>query len=417
MSGAFWNQITPRDAAAMRRIALIYRALPGLLVSADWEPHVPTLQESVYASVFPGKSQTLWLLVNRGGKDIRGQQLAVAHRAGARYHDLWNGVELRPGIAESIATLSFDIEARGYGAVCADLEEKTPADLQKLLEQAGQLAKTPLGSLSSKHQTLPQRLVDIPATRNASTAPEGMVAIPAGKFRFKVSGVEIEGGDGPGVDVQYPWEDLPRRRHDHEMDIKAFYIDRYPVTHAQFRKFIDATHYRPKDDHNFLRDWANGAPPASCENKPVTWVSLEDARAYAAWAGKRLSHEWEWQYAAQGTDGRPFPWGADANPNAIPKPGDGPQPRPPTDVDAFPQGASPFGVMDMTGNVWQWTDEFVDEHTRAAVVRGGGYYRPTGSGWYFPRNTSLAQHGKYLLMAPCKDRSSMIGFRCVVDGQ
>jgi len=84
-------------------------------------------------------------------------------------------------------------------------------------------------------------------------------------------------------------------------------------------------------------------------------------------------------------------------------------------VDAFPGGASPFGVQDLMGNVWQWTDEFVDEH-RAAIVRGGGFYRPAGSMWYFPRNSKLNQHGKYLLMAPCKDRSAMVGFRCVVDG-
>jgi formylglycine-generating enzyme required for sulfatase activity len=91
--------------------------------------------------------------------------------------------------------------------------------------------------------------------------------------------------------------------------------------------------------------------------------------------------------------------------------------RGPTDVDAYPRGASPFGVMDMTGNVWQWTDEFLDEHTRAAILRGGGYYRPQGSNWYFPKNANLHEHGKYLLMAPSKDRSAMIGFRCVVDAQ
>ena len=410
-----WNQITPRDAAALRRISLIYRALPSLLVSPEWEPHVTTLQENVYASLFPGRGRTLWLLVNRGRQDAHGQQIAVPHRTGVHYYDLWHGVELQPDISGNTATLSFEIEARGYGAVCADLGETIPAEFQKLLDQAAQLAKTSLGSLSSQHQVLPQRLVDIPTTRAAATAPEGMVAIPAGKFRFQVSGVEIEGGDNPGVDVQYPWEDLPRRHHDHEIEIKSFYIDRYPVTRAQFKRFLDATHYRPKDDHNFLKDWTDGSYPAGWGNKPVTWVSLEDARAYAAWAGKRLPHEWEWQYAAQGTDGRLFPWGANANPNAIPTPADGTQPRPPTDVDAFPQGVSPFGVLDLTGNIWQWTDEYVDEHTRAAIVRGGGFYRPSGSGWYFPRNTNLTQHGKYLLMAPCKDRSSMIGFRCLVD--
>ena len=71
----------------------------------------------------------------------------------------------------------------------------------------------------------------------------------------------------------------------------------------------------------------------------------------------------------------------------------------------------------MMGNVWQWTDEFADEHTRAAIVRGGGRYRPNTSKWYFPANGKLSEHGKYLLMAPCKDRSGAIGFRCVVDGE
>ena len=62
---------------------------------------------------------------------------------------------------------------------------------------------------------------------------------------------------------------------------------------------------------NFLKDWKNGTYPQGWGNKPVTWVSLEDARAYAAWAGKRLPHEWEWQWAAQGGDGRAYPWGND----------------------------------------------------------------------------------------------------------
>jgi formylglycine-generating enzyme required for sulfatase activity len=411
-----WNQITPRDAAALRRISLIDRALPNLLTSPQWEPHVATLQESVYASTFPGKTQTLWLLVNRGRRDVDGRQLTVPESPNARYYDLWNGVELHPDFSENAAVLSFRIEARGYGAVLADRSDKSSAKIQSLLTETARLAKTPLATLSTQHRILPQRLVEIAAIPAAASAPEGMVAIPAANFRFKVSGVEIEGGDVPGVDVQYPWEEFPRRHHDHEMEIKAFYIDRFPVTHSQFKKFVDASHYRPQDNHNFLKDWVNGSYPSGWANKPVTWISLEDARAYAAWAGKRLPHEWEWQYAAQGLDGRPYPWGFEANAKAIPKPEAGPQPRPATDVDAFPHGGSPFGVQDLMGNIWQWTDEFVDEHTRAAILRGGGFYRPNGSMWYFPRNTKLHEHGKYLLMAPCKDRSAMIGFRCVVDG-
>jgi gamma-glutamyl hercynylcysteine S-oxide synthase len=71
----------------------------------------------------------------------------------------------------------------------------------------------------------------------------------------------------------------------------------------------------------------------------------------------------------------------------------------------------------MVGNVWQWTDEFVDEHTRAAILRGGSYYQPQGSMWYFPQTYRLDEHGKYLLMAPGIDRSGTVGFRCVKDAE
>jgi formylglycine-generating enzyme required for sulfatase activity len=91
--------------------------------------------------------------------------------------------------------------------------------------------------------------------------------------------------------------------------------------------------------------------------------------------------------------------------------------RPPTDVDAYSQGASPFGVLDLVGNVWQWTDEFRDEHSRAAIVRGGSYYRPAGSVYYFPQARRLNQHGKYWLLADSTDRSATIGFRCVADAE
>ena len=153
----------------------------------------------------------------------------------------------------------------------------------------------------------------------------------------------------------------------------------------QFKSFLDATHYRPADALNFLKDWKDGQYPQGWGNKPVTWVSQEDARAYAAWAGKRLPHEWEWQLAAQGRDGRIYPWGNDWDAAAVPVPGRARILNAPDDVDAHPKGASEFGVMDLVGNVWQWTDEYVDDHTRAAILRGGSHYQPDGAIWYFPQ--------------------------------
>jgi len=410
-----WNQITPRDAAALRRVAAIERECADLLVSLDWEPYTPTVQRGVYASKFPGKGATLWTLVNRNEYAIDDDQLSVPYAAGRRYYDLWNGVELSPRIVDGRVNLSSAVENHGFAAFLAVDRGTEMPGLVFFLEKMHRLAAVPLTSLSHEWHSLPHQMVAVAATKPAVRAPAGMVTVPAAEFNFRVTGIEIEGFTWEGLDFQYPWENSARREHRHTMRVPTFHMDRYPVTNRDYKKFIDATHYRPADDHNFLKDWRNGAPQAGWENKPVTWVSIEDARAYAAWAGKRLPHEWEWQYAAQGRDGRLYPWGNEWNAAAVPVPNKGRELLPPDDVDAHPAGASVFGVMDLVGNVWQWTDEFADEHTRAAALRGGSSYQPQTSYWYFPQAYRLDQHGKYLLMAPAKDRSGMLGFRCVVD--
>ncbi len=411
-----WNQITPRDGEALRRLATIERATAALLVSSDWEPHTPTLQYGVFASKFPAQGQTLWTVVNRNEYDLAGRVMEVPHAAGTRYYDLWHGTELKPEVEGSAATLSLEMEAHGYGAVLATTGAPDEP-LRKLLARMSELSQKRLQDFSHEWTFLPQQIVGIAPRKPAATAPAGMVRIPGGTFEFRVSGIEIEGENDIGVDVQYPWEDAPRRHHLKTLETKPFYIDKFPVTNAEFKKFLDAARYHPKDDHNFLRDWKNGAYPEGWANKPVTWVSLDDARAYAGWAGKRLPHEWEWQYAAQGTDGRLYPWGDEWNAAAVPPADTRRVMREPTDVNAYPQGASPFGVMDLVGNVWQWTEEFTDEHTRAAILRGGSYYQPQGSSWYFPKAYKLNEHGKYLLIGPSLDRSAAVGFRCVVDAE
>jgi iron(II)-dependent oxidoreductase len=411
-----WNEITPRDAEALRRIATIERAMAPLLVSADWEPHTPTLRYGVFASKFPGQGRILWTLVNRNEYDVPGRQMEVPHAPGTRYFDLWHGVELKPEVEGSTATLSFEIEAQGYGSVLA-LVGEPDEQLHTLLARMTELSQKRLQDYSHEWKFLPQQAVAIAPTKPAAAAPAGMVRIPGGKFEFRISGIEIEGSNDVGVDVQYHWEDSPRRHHLKTMQMRPFYIDKFPVTNAEFKKFVDAAHYHPADDHNFLRDWKNGAYPEGWANKPVTWVSIEDARAYAAWAGKRLPREWEWQYAAQGTDGRLYPWGNEWIAAAVQPVEKGRVMGVPSDVDAYPQGASPFGVMDLVGSVWQWTDEYTDAHTRTGILRGGSYYQPQGSHWYFPQAYKLNEHGKYLLIGPSTDRSATVGFRCVVDAE
>jgi formylglycine-generating enzyme required for sulfatase activity len=412
---SIWNQITPRDAEALRRVAKVERAFAPLLLSLDWEPHTPTLRYGVFASKFPEQGQTLWTIVNRNEYDVEGPQITIPYATGIRFYDVWHGEELKPEVSGSTATLSFEMEAHGYGAVLATEGASASGHTQELLSAMHELSRTRLQSLSHEWKVLPQQMVEIVHARPANSTPPGMVKIPEAEFDFRSAGIMIEGGNDLGVDVQYPWEDAPHRYHQHKMHIKSFYIDKYPVTNATFKKFLDSAHYHPRDDHNFLRDWKDSAFPEGWEDRPVTWVSLEDARAYATWAGKRLPHEWEWQYAAQGTDGRNYPWGKEWNPAVVPAPDKRRAMGGPSSVDAHPQGASPFGVMDLVGNVWQWTDEFADEHTRTAILKGGNYYQPQGSIWYFPEAYKLTEHGKYLLMAPSKDRSGTLGFRCVVD--
>ena len=382
----------------------------------DWRPYAPTLQAGVFASHFPGSGVSLLTLVNRNEYAVDGEQLSLPHHDGTRYVDVWNGVELIPRVIDEHARLDFVLEGQGYGAVLV-ITDTSVEGLDAYLALRRKQSETPLQSLSKQWQSMPQTLVEIASTETVAATPDGMVHIPAGEFDFVVSGIEIEGQTWEGLDVQYPWETSARRSHRRRMDLRAFHIDRHPVTNAQFAQFVDASGYRPRDAHNFLRHWHDGAPPLGWHNKPVTWISIEDARAYAAWAGKRLPHEWEWQYAAQGNDGRLYPWGNDFDPSAVPILNRERRLLAPADVDAHASGASPFGVLDLVGNVWQWTDEYVDEHTRAAVLRGGSSYRPQTSHWYFPQTHRLDQHGKLLLMAPCKDRSGCIGFRCVVDAE
>ena len=412
-----WNGITPRDAEATRRVATIERAVSPFLISKEWEPMSPMLRYGVYASRWPLGGQTLWTIVNRNEYDVNGDQLEVPSTNGTRYFDLYHGVELKPEFrTDRTLVLAFSIESKGYGAVLAT---NTAPDerILGLISKMKALTETPLSSYSHEWKFLPQQIVPIQATKAAGSAPSGMIKIPEADFLFKVSGIEIEGFNDVGVDVQYPWEDSPRRFHEHPMHVNSFYIDKYPVTNAEFKKFLESAHYHPKDDLNFLRDWKNGNYPEGWDNKPVTWVSQEDARAYASWAGKRLPHEWEWQYAAQGTDGRLYPWGNEWDDGALPVPDKSRKMRGPDSVDGHPKGVSPLGVMDMVGNVWQWTEEFVDEHTRGGILRGGSYYQPQGSIWYFPQAYKLNEHGKLLLMSPSMDRSGGVGFRCVVDSQ
>jgi formylglycine-generating enzyme required for sulfatase activity len=422
-----WNGITPYDGEAIRRVATMLRQFgkDGFLQSADWEPHTREVyQDGIYASRFPLDSSTVWTIVNRKSKSTTAS-LTVSGADGLKYYDCYHGTELQAeDVADSGAHLdgpqvSFPIEANGYGCVF-QTEGTLSDDMQSFLGVMQSITAKELSEYDHVWKYLPQTIVEVPPTALASEAPAGTVLVPREeRFKFEVSGVEIEGDDAHGVGTQYPWEEHPQRDHSTTMAVGPFYMDKYPVTTADYSKYLEATGYRPAEAYNWLKNW-NGSTtaPAEIADLPVTYVSMAEARAYCSWKGARLPHAWEWQYAAQGTDSRTYPWGNDKDQSRFPKEQNGYVYQGPEPVTAHaPGGDSVFGVSDLVGNVWQYTSEFHDEHSRYVVTRGGSNYYPTGSMWYFPQAKELNKQNKYFLFDESYERVGTVGFRCVVDAE
>jgi formylglycine-generating enzyme len=233
----------------------------------------------------------------------------------------------------------------------------------------------------------------------ASATPAGMARIPAGKFRMGTT-------DGPGHEVPV-----------HEVELAAFFIDRTEVTVGAFASFVTATGYRTEAErfgwsgvfdpaqHKWIA--VDGATwrrpdgpdrPAATDDEPVTQVSWNDAQAYAAWAGKRLPTEAEWEYAARGgVEQAPYVWGHELRPGGQPAANwwQGPFPDRDTGEDGYagraPVGrfaANGFNLVDVTGNVWEWCADWFDpgyyarsprtappgpESGTERVVRGGSW--------------------------------------------
>ncbi len=249
----------------------------------------------------------------------------------------------------------------------------------------------------------PVRFERSPFISASETTPEGMVEIPGGLFRFCTA-------RAPGTLT--PFIPLPGSEDTTAITMPTFFMDRYPVTNIEFKKFLDSSGYEPEDTTHFLAHWAGGQIVPGLEYHPVVYVSMQDAMAYARWAGKRLPSEAEWQYAAQGTDMRKFPWGNE--PDSL-KCNSGLNKT--TPVNQFPEGVSPFGVMDLIGNVWQMTGDLYDNGSYFfTMIRGGSHYAPTESIWYVTGGMLPADHPELLLLvSPGLDRNSTVGFRCVAD--
>ena len=263
-------------------------------------------------------------------------------------------------------------------------------------------------------------------TRKVGEAPVGMVTIPAGVFRcdnYRVG------------DSFIPYPENPTSKGE-EIFMKNFFMDQYPVTNSQYKEFLKATGYQPTDTVNFLKHWIDKKEILTGqENYPVIYVTLEDAKAYAKWAGKRLPTELEWQYAAQTADGNEWPWiqeipvereeefitktlsvwriiGIDSTRCNL---GDGSL----YPIGKYKEGKNPYGLYDLVGCVWQLTSDLYDNATyRYIMVKGGSYFLPKSSFWYVQGGPRELNFRQYLLrVSPSFERKATVGFRCVKDAR
>merc|ERR1711892_179056 len=435
-----WNQITDRDAEALRRVSTILRRYGSLLQGdAIWIPHVniTPLNSMVFASEFSVKDSRIWLLVNRDkDKDetvklyLNCKDISPAS-AVLKWFDIYHGVHIDEPECDQFGFLStsIEIEAGGYGAIyLSTVKDDT---MEEFLNMMAIMTEIPPRDLSSDWKFLPQQMQMYNSAPSLETheSMQETVLVPGGLVHFYVHGNAIECDNLPySCDVQFPWEDHPERSHARLIEVGSLLVDKYPVTNEEYKAFIDTSGWQPnRSMENWLRDWTNGSFPEGFDRRPVVWVSHADAVDYCNHFGKRLPHSWEWQWFAQGSDGRSWPWGDEEDPSKMPE-FSGTRDMPPADfVDAHPEGASWAGIEDLVGNIYQWTDVFTDDHTSRAVLRGSPHWRPTGTDptWYQPipgysKYTNgyggpLKEHNTFLLVSEGMDRSAGIGFRCVMD--
>lgn len=465
------------------KLLRIQRENGEAFVNFDYKPLLATLKDSIYVNEWPAAGKTVYTVYNLRPEGFKGLLFEVAPKEGTHFVDLYAHDELIPSQENGKwyipvrveAFNSYELGTNNESTVSAIAQlpcllnvslksdeltfsasrgdkirlwagmpsyEKQPKEFSvreqtvRLLEQFPDYEGKFIVQLFDGATLLDEQVIMIAPgtprlisrsipTEAASKAPKGMVTIPAGWFRCDNYRI----GDSF---IAYP-EDMTKKGESVRM--KKFYMDKYPVTNAQYKEFLDASGYQPADTANFLKHWAGGRLPAGMENYPVVYVTLEDAQAYAAWAGKRLPTEMEWQYAAQTEKGNEWPWvqktpvrrREDFITNTLSvwklegiEPGrcnlgDGSL----YPVGKYPKGKNPYGLYDLVGCVWQLTNDVYDNTSyRYVMVRGGSYFLPSSSFWYIQGGPRELYFRQYLLrVSPSFERKATVGFRCVREGE
>jgi len=367
-----WVGWSRRDAATVRRLVTVQRAARDLLLEGDWTPLAPLSAEAeaagVYASRWSRDGVTLWTLANRGETDYAGPVLApdAAERSSGRLVPL----------TDATGASDVTVPARGIAALLhvADgtPDPAWPAGLDLVPHDAD--ARFP--------HRLARRLRPAAVVEPGTPEPTAVV-VPAGDYVLTVRYRARETGMYQGAPYVDEWKPLPPRLHDARTLQRDGTLETpvavaaAEVTNAQFAEFLAATGYEPAVPHRFLAHWSDGRPPAAEADHPVTFVDLDDARAYCAWAGGRLPTEDEWQLAGE------------ARPDL-------------------------FGVDRPGPAVWSWTEsEHSDGRTRFVMLKGGSDHGAEGSDWYVEAGRRSPDHTVKLLVPGLGlARSAAVGFRC-----
>lgn len=371
-----WMGWSDRDATTMRLMSAVQHHCHAIFRDGDWTP-LAFAAGGVHASRWECAGARLTTLVNR--EDAWRREVAIEVRPGLQCLDLVAGRRAHVSSARGVSRALVDLPPGGLGALL-ETDALTPADEAFMERQRHEWGALP-GARSTARTRRVHRLGNVPATAPRPASPPGMAGFAGGAYRRRVTFRRRECGIYEGADFGGWPGNAPPGLHETAEIVEAtrlapYAIDIAPVSNADFHRFLQESGYRPGARHNLLRHWEeNTRPPSGREHEPVVWIGLDDARAYTAWAGKRLPSEAEWQWAAE--QGRLNP-------------------------------GSPA--------VWNWTEsERSDGRTRFCILKGGSAFRAEGSDWYAdggPHPPDFA--AKYLLLWSGLDRCATIGFRCAV---
>lgn len=415
------NELNPRDRSLLRSMLPIQRTFSTFFTEGEWFPLFPTKLNRVYASQWQLGNKKLWSIINRQEQWAMGKLLEETERKGIKYIDLISGKEAKTTVENGKVSVFVELNPKAIGGILALPEGELTPELNFFLKK--QAAIHQKANFRTDYQ-LPQHILKpvIPTKKYAKTTlPKGMkiIPVPSDSATMTFSFRQREGGFYPlgnFVDYAYSQDRNELIKGNVTLKLRPFAMDETVVTNAQFAHFLKVSNYKPTHSENFLKHWVNNAPLQGQENHPVIWIALDDARAFARWAGKRLPTEAEWQWAAQnGAQATAYPWGNTYDSTLV----NTGQWKSTTSVTQFEKGKTQVGLYDMSGNVWQLTEsERTDGYNNYCILRGGAWYVNRASEWYADQGAQTTSFGaKYLLTWSGLDRSSTVGFRCVVDIQ